>query len=831
MRAIGIALFAVVAALSGGQAQAEINLFGGETVDQQITVANATGTAVTFVRDSQECVSWSPDSFTVPANGNATISVGWTFADKIGHGACFSDKHNIGYADQANAANHFDIRQYNSSNKLECLNIIFYGLVSQAICPEYGGNVIGPATHSDDQWVYCPDNVPECPPRNGDYTEVWGFLVTDNSPGSPGPAPAARSPIKHLIVVVGENRSFDNVFATYTPPDPSQKVWNLLSKGIVRKDGSPGPKFSRAAQQQATSTTTYELSPVKTGPFAKLPQPSTSLGGLAVGPCTLTSIFYASDPLCDDVGLDRASQALLTVPGTGQPFYLAALGQVPVPDCRYPSNLPNGPYSLVDASELNNCGQPFLAAVITPTEYANNTGDPAHRFFQMWQQSDCSVAHIAFDNPSGCRNDLYTWVGTTVGWGVPLQKPGVPLDTYQGGVAMGYYNMALGDFPYFQELAHRYTIGDNYHQAVMGGTGPNSQFMVTGDLYYYTDAGGKPVAPPAGLVENPNPIPGSNNFYSHDGFAPEDAGSAGVGFVNCSDMAQPGVAPIMNYLHALPYAPFRSGNCAPGTWYLVNNDYPNYNTDGSVISAADKNAFKGGPGYSTGPQVIRTIGDALSARQVPWAFYGGGMAVANKADPENVLYCAICNGFQYSFSIMTTSLRDNLVDLEQFYADVEGGTLPAVSFVKPDTLLDGHPGSSTPALFEAFVRKVIDTVRADPRLWSDTAILVTFDEAGGLYDSGYIQPIDFFGDGPRTVLIAVSPYAKRGYVDHTYGDHASILKFIEWNWQLPTLSSRSRDNLPNPVASRQAPYFPTNSPAIGDLRNMFDFSDRGGRLR
>ena len=156
MRAMGVALFAVVAALSGAQAQAEINLFGGETVDQQITVANATGAAVTFVRDSQECVSWSPDSFIVPANGNATISVGWTFADKIGHGACFSDKHNIGYADQANAANHFDIRQYNSSNKLECLNIVFYGLVSQAICPEYGGNLIGPATHSDDQWVYCP---------------------------------------------------------------------------------------------------------------------------------------------------------------------------------------------------------------------------------------------------------------------------------------------------------------------------------------------------------------------------------------------------------------------------------------------------------------------------------------------------------------------------------------------------------------------------------------------------------------------------------------------------------------------------------------------------
>jgi len=170
---------------------------------------------------------------------------------------------------------------------------------------------------------------------------------------------------------------------------------------------------------------------------------------------------------------------------------------------------------------------------------------------------------------------------------------------------------------------------------------------------------------------------------------------------------------------------------------------------------------------------------------------------------------------------MTTSLRQNLVDLEEFYTDVATNRLPAVSFLKPDVLLDGHPGTSTPALFEAFVRKIVNSVRANNQVWNDTAILITFDESGGLYDSGYIQPIDFFGDGPRTVLIAVSPFAKHGHVDHTYADHASILKFIEWNWNLQPLSSRSRDNLPNPTTSPNAPYFPSNSPAIGDLRTMF----------
>src|SRR5262249_51817195 len=150
-----------------------------------------------------------------------------------------------------------------------------------------------------------------------------------------------------------------------------------------------------------------------------------------------------------------------------------------------------------------------------------------------------------------------------------------------------------------------------------------------------------------------------------------------------------------------------------------------------------------------------------------------------------------------------------------FFTDVSEGTLGEVSFVKPDTLLDGHPGTSTPLKFEAFVYNIISAVQANSTLWEDTAILITFDESGGYYDSGYIQPIDFFGDGPRTVLIAVSPFAKPGFVDHTYTDHASILKFIERNWGLKPLSKRSRDNLPNPKASPSAPYFPTNSPAIG----------------
>ena len=83
-------------------------------------------------------------------------------------------------------------------------------------------------------------------------------------------------------------------------------------------------------------------------------------------------------------------------------------------------------------------------------------------------------------------------------------------------------------------------------------------------------------------------------------------------------------------------------------------------------------------------------------------------------------------------------------------------------------------------------------------------MFITTDEAGGYYDSGYIQPLDFFGDGPQIPLIVVSPFSTGGHVTHSYTDHVSILKFIEANWSLPKISARSRDNLPNPKQDDEA---------------------------
>jgi phospholipase C len=250
-------------------------------------------------------------------------------------------------------------------------------------------------------------------------------------------------------------------------------------------------------------------------------------------------------------------------------------------------------------------------------------------------------------------------------------------------------------------------------------------------------------------------------------------------------------------------------------------------------------------GGSVPPTNVRTIGDELNDKGISWAYYGGAYNAAvelqklkeqgqSTSDPTILIgaaYCNICNFESYANSIMgTTAQRTaHIKDATDFFSAVDDGTLPAVSFVKPDGLLDGHPASSKEDLFEGMVKKIMDHLTANQELFASTVLFITMDEGGGFYDSGYIQPLDFFGDGPRIPLIVISPYTRGGHISHTYADHVSILKFIERNWELEPLTKRSRDNFPNPRVDDDNPYVPRNSPAIGDLFEFFHFEQDNDR--
>jgi len=219
-----------------------------------------------------------------------------------------------------------------------------------------------------------------------------------------------------------------------------------------------------------------------------------------------------------------------------------------------------------------------------------------------------------------------------------------------------------------------------------------------------------------------------------------------------------------------------------------------------------------------------SIGDLLSAKNIPWKYYGGSYNASGTGGPLDGIYCNICNPFEYQLNYPAMR-ADHMRDVTDLFTYLKNGTLPAVSYAKPDSTMDGHPGTSKWDLFEAFADNIIQLAQSNKELWKDTAIFVTDDEGGGFYDSGFIQPVDFYGTGPRIMMIAVSPFSTGGHVTHTYTEHSSFVKFVERNWGLGKLTARSRDNLPNPTMGND-PYVPANMPAIGDLFDMFDFGNQ-----
>jgi phospholipase C len=660
-----------------------------------------------------------------------------------------------------------------------------------------------------------------------------------------------RTPIKHLIVIIGENRSFDHVFATYKPKH-GESVWNLLSEGIVNADGTPGPNFSKAEQLAASDQTpdTFLLSPPKSKfPGNTLPAPL--VGGTKVSYIPNECAAGTPEAQCaasltlaqqSENGLASGYYESLISGGTGQ------VNKTPDQRITNVNSLPAGPFQLTNGNTFT---------------YIDYAASPVHRFYQMWQQLDCSVEHIDREHPSGCNARLFPWVEVTFGAGSNGAAPASNFSTEwsasatttgEGSTAMGFYNVQQGDAPYFKKLADNYAMSDNFHQSVDGGTGANHIMLGHGDAIFFSDGNGNAAAPPhnqmilqsnpdeAGTVdevEDPDPMPGTNNWYTEDGYGgggfgfggPNTPVFGGGSYSDCSDPTQPGVKEIVKYLQSLP-RPI-DPRCQQGHYYLLNNYNPGYFGNGA-------NAFldtnEANIPWTIPPSSVPSIGDSLSAANISWKYYGDQwnnyvpdpyQLNYGTPGPTADEYCNICNPFQYDTSVMANPnvpISTHIQDTANLYTDIKNGTLPAVSFVKPSGYVDGHPSSSKLDLFEGFTKKIIDAVQDNPQLWKDTAIMITFDEGGGYYDSGYVQPLDFFGDGTRIPLIVVSPFTRAGHISHDYSDHVSILKFIERNWKLGTVTNRSRDNFPNPETHNNNPYVPVNTPAISDLFDLFDFN-------
>ena len=203
-------------------------------------------------------------------------------------------------------------------------------------------------------------------------------------------------------------------------------------------------------------------------------------------------------------------------------------------------------------------------------------------------------------------------------------------------------------------------------------------------------------------------------------------------------------------------------------------------------------------------QTMATIGDRLSDKGVSWAWYSGGWNDALAGHPDST--------FQYHhqpfayfarYADGTAAKAEHLKDETEFLKAAAAGTLPAVSFVKPIGSQNEHPGYSEIVSGERHAEELIDAVRNGPN-WRDAAIIVTYDENGGFWDHVAPPRIDRWGPGTRIPAIVISPFARKGFIDHTTYETASILALIEHRWGLAPLGTRDS--------------------AAADLTNAFDFS-------
>jgi len=205
------------------------------------------------------------------------------------------------------------------------------------------------------------------------------------------------------------------------------------------------------------------------------------------------------------------------------------------------------------------------------------------------------------------------------------------------------------------------------------------------------------------------------------------------------------------------------------------------------------------------PQTFPTIGDRLTEKDISWTWYTGGWDSAVVDRPSNYPYNH--NSFAYfkNYGPDTEGRKNHLRDDTDFMKAAEEGTLSSVSFVKPGTGVDEHPGGSNPIAGQNKALEYINAVLDGPQADS-TLIILTYDENGGFWDHVAPPVIDRWGPGTRIPAIAIGPMVKKDHVDNTQYETVSILAFIEKRWGLEPLTDRDANANP--------------------LENIFDFSDK-----
>jgi acid phosphatase len=455
---------------------------------------------------------------------------------------------------------------------------------------------------------------------------------------------------------------------------------------------------------------------------------------------------------------------------------VTAAGVQPVVTEAQSIGLPNAPFSIETA---------FTPRSGVTLSTSTVTRDLAHRFFEHQMQID------------GGKNDGYA------AW------------SDAGGLAMGHYDYSQSAL---YSLAREYVLADNFFQGAFGGSFLNHQYLICACAPVYPNADTAAAKPSIAILD-------------------EDAAGHFLPRLRAAKSAK---------LSALDEPPkfAKNGNIAPagyfgdGRFHAVNTMQPAYQPSGNPPAADDADYYDADPNNPTTlpPQHEATIGDALDAKLIRWVWYAGSWdeALADgrrpalkhrdaiyapdtaRGNPDFQPHHQPFNYYERFDPKAHAEQRDvHMKDYRALVADAAAGRLPAVAFYKPQGNQNQHAGYASVAEGDAHIAEVVAKLKASPQ-WPHMMILITYDEFGGAWDHVAPPQGDLLGPGARIPALIISPFAKRGTVDHTPYDTGSILRLLTRRFGL--------DVLPG-IALRDRSLAAHGAPAMGDLTGALDLGE------
>ncbi|ALP64219.1 MULTISPECIES: acid phosphatase [Paraburkholderia] len=453
--------------------------------------------------------------------------------------------------------------------------------------------------------------------------------------------------------------------------------------------------------------------------------------------------------------LDRDGSVLATLPPVWKG--LTAAGVTPVITQAMTVNLPNSPFAIDDPAGFN-------------TPLSATTRDLYHRFYENQMQIH------------GGKNDMFAaWADS-------------------GGLVMGHYTANADKLPLYK-LAQQFTLADNFFMGAFGGSFLNHQWLVCACTPFYANADTSVAKTSISAVQ------------------PD-----GVSLTLKSTSAASALTDVPTFVN--------SGNLTPD-FYAVNTMQPPYQPSGNKPAAGgDANLADPTAATTLPAQTNQHIGDLLNNAGVTWAWYSGAWSNAISAvqnNTANVIYGANLSSpnfqphhqpFNYFADLAPGTdnrakhLLDGGLNGSEFIKAIDAGTLPQVAFYKPQGNLNEHPGYTDVAQGDQHIADVISHLQKSPQ-WNNMVVVITYDENGGFWDHVAPPKGDRWGPGTRIPAIIVSPYAKKGFVDHTQYDTTSILRFITHRFNLP--------NLPG-LTARDSALVANGGQPMGDLTNALDIN-------